>query len=367
MINIFKNKKLQKQIIIIGASFVLLTVLGITSYSLLQKNKDGENNSPNPPSEPGSTFNFNPYLQSFARGSWDQLLIGDPATVGKGLFNKVNNSGNKTNFDALLETVQFDYHEAFGMTKTQWESQYQIVVNKLYEFKANNYSEITDAVVFNALQDKGFKENWTVVYSKKNATTPEGGFITIEVQRDGEMTINELYERIDYNFGNLAYTEKEEQQKNFSSVWKDQGLDAKNSMIETIFFTKVNAKLNLNPTKATQMLKGKNKTEKFNKDAFKDDNWSNITKIITDNTKSIDKLEYSSDNGATWKAIDADFWTENVFNSDHKKYELVAVKNLGFKLTIDNAVKYFTFSGSIFASTNQSNPVKGEYEWNPNA
>jgi hypothetical protein len=32
------------------------------------------------------------------------------------------------------------------------------------------------------------------------------------------MTINELYERIDYNFGNLAYTEKEEQQKNFSSV-----------------------------------------------------------------------------------------------------------------------------------------------------
>jgi hypothetical protein len=41
---------------------------------------------------------------------------------------------------------------------------------------------------------------------------------------------------------------------------------------------------------------------------------------------------------------------------------LVAVKNLGFKLTIDNAVKYFTFSGSIFASTNQSNPVKGEYE-----
>jgi hypothetical protein len=69
MINIFKNKKLQKQIIIIGASFVLLTVLGITSYSLLQKNKDGENNSPNPPSEPGSTFNFNPYLQSFARGS----------------------------------------------------------------------------------------------------------------------------------------------------------------------------------------------------------------------------------------------------------------------------------------------------------
>jgi hypothetical protein len=43
-------------------------------------------------------------------------------------------------------------------------------------------------------------------------------------------------------------------------------------MIETIFFTKVNAKLNLNPTKATQMLKGKNKTEKFNKDAFKDDN-----------------------------------------------------------------------------------------------
>jgi hypothetical protein len=110
-------------------------------------------------------------------------LCGNNAIVGKGLFNKVNNSGNKTNFDALLETVQFDYHEAFGMTKTQWDSQYQIVVNKLYEFKEDKYSEINDKIVSESLSIVDSKATWYVCYVPKNFSDDLNQFIGITFSR----------------------------------------------------------------------------------------------------------------------------------------------------------------------------------------